>query len=55
MVNPNSRLLNLFGGGTASPKKRKLSGESGGDNKGGNDEYNFSESSQEDLRRRQKQ
>ena len=45
MINPNSKLLNLFGNGTASPKRRKLSGESGGDGKNAKDDYNLSESS----------
>ena len=45
MINPNTKLHNLFGGASASPRKRKLSGESGASHKHGKDEYNFSESS----------
>ena len=51
MINPNARLLNLFGGTAAPP--RKLSG--GDSSEAQKDEYNFSESSQEDLRRRRMQ
>ena len=42
MINPNNKLHNLFGGASASPKKRKLSGESGASHRHGKDEYNFS-------------
>ena len=58
MINPNNRLHNLFGGAPASPKKRKLSGESGNSHhqhNHGKDEYNFSESSQEEDLKRKRQ
>ena len=55
MINPNNKLHNLFGGAPASPKKRKLSGESEQHNKNGKDEYNFSESSQEEDLKRKRQ
>lgn len=54
MINPNNKLHNLFGGAPASPKRRKLSGESGTSHQHKKDEYNFSESSQDegDLKRK---
>jgi hypothetical protein len=54
MINPNNKLHNLFGGASASPKKRKLSGESGASHRHGKDEYNFSESSQDEEDKKRK-
>ena len=54
IINPKNKLHNLFGGASASPKKRKLSGESGTSHKHEKDKYNFSESSQEEEDKKRK-
>ena len=55
IINPKNKLHNLFGGASASPKKRKMSGESGTSHKHEKDKYNFSESSQEEDNKRKRQ